>query len=306
MMKMNPFLAEMKENILEWAHEHDDIRLVIAVGSRAHAEQPASELSDLDLLIFTDNQEFYLSNQDWIARFGTALFVEQAVSPGPGQEPELMVVFDNFQGVDFVLIPAGIIKHMTPEQELPEVFLRGFEIWVDKDAVSDLLTSVADEQKRNIFRSKKPRQDEFAQVVGSFLFCAYYIGRVLYQNDLWIAKSREHDLRGGLLKMMEWHARSKHNWSLDVWHRGKYIETWAEKPVLDRLPEIFAGYANVPSQMALQECVQLFETMAYEVAEAGNYPLDTTAFEKTKLFLDSIRNDTSSVNRMGTTPQLSI
>ena len=74
---------------------------------------------------------------------------------------------------------------------------------------------------------------------------------------------------------------------------GKYIETWVEKPILDRLPQIYAGYAKKPSQVALEECVQLFENMAYEVAEACNYSLDTSVFEKTKLFLDSTRNDTS-------------
>jgi aminoglycoside 6-adenylyltransferase len=293
MMKMPPILAEMKENILMWAHEHDDIRMVVAVGSRTRSEHPGSKFSDLDLLIFTDNQEFYLSNQDWIERFGTVLFVEKAMSPGPGQDPELMVVYDNFQGVDFVLIPAGLIKHMNPEQDLPDVFLRGFDVWVDKDDVSALLSSVAAEQKQNLLSPKKPSPEEFGHVVRSFLFCAYYIGRVLYQNDLWIAKTREHDLRGGLLKMTEWHARSKHNWSLDVWHKGKYIETWAEKPILDRLPQIYAGYAKEPSQIALDECVQLFETMASEVAEACNYSLDTSVFEKTRIFLDSTKNDTS-------------
>ena len=292
-MKMNPILAAMKESILKWAYEQEDIRLVIVVGSRARSEHPGSELSDLDLLIFTDNQEFYLSNQDWIARFGTVLFVEKAMSPGPRQEPELMVLYDNFQGVDFVLIPAGIINHMSPEQGLPDIFLRGFEVWVDKENVSTSLTSAADAQKQNISRPNKPSQKEFVHVIQSFLFCAYYIGRVLYQNDLWVAKSREHDLHSGVLKMMEWHARSKHDWSLDVWHTGKYIETWAEKHVLDRLPKIFAGYEKVPSQIALEECVQLFETMAYEVAEAGDYSIDTTLFEKTKSFLDSIRDDTS-------------
>jgi len=33
MMKLNSILAEMKENILKWAYEHDDIRLVNVVGS---------------------------------------------------------------------------------------------------------------------------------------------------------------------------------------------------------------------------------------------------------------------------------
>ena len=47
-MKLNPILAEMKENILKWAHEHDDIRLVIVVGSRACSEYPGSEFSDLE------------------------------------------------------------------------------------------------------------------------------------------------------------------------------------------------------------------------------------------------------------------
>ena len=290
MMKMNSKIAEMKDDIIQWADEHDDIRLVVVAGSRTRAERPGSELSDLDLLIFTDNQEFYLSNQDWIGRFGTALFVQMAISPGPGQEPELMVVYDNFQGVDFVFIPAGMIKMMSPEMDLPDIFLRGFEVWVDKDNVRDFLTSTADAQKHNLSRPNKPSQEEFGYVIKSFLFCAYYIGRVLYQNDLWIAKIREHSLRGDLLKMMEWHAQSKHDWALDVWHMGKYVETWAEKPMLDRLPQIFAKYEKVPSQIALEECVQLFETIAYEVAEAGNYSLDTTVFEKTKQFLDSIKN----------------
>ena len=77
---------------------------------------------------------------------------------------------------------------------------------------------------------------------------------------------------------------------------GKYIETWAEKTVLDHLPQLYAGYAKEPSQIALDECVQLFETMAYEVAEAGDYSLEKSVFEKTKLFLASIRNDSSFTN----------
>ncbi|KQC14813.1 MAG: hypothetical protein APR63_13320 [Desulfuromonas sp. SDB] len=287
MIKSNRIIEGMKEKIILWAQENDDIRVVFFIGSRARSEHPGSEYSDLDLFIVTDNYEVYLSNQRWIERFGTVLFAETGRTAG--NDPELMVVYENFQGIDFVFIPTLVIKGIYNEPELPEVFLRGFETWIDKEDISDLLIRLAEDQKNHLLFPRKPSQEEFEQVIKSFLFVAYYIGRVLYQNDLWLAKARENDLRSRILQMIEWHARSLHNWSLDVWHMGKYMETWAEDNILERIPKIYSGYSKESSQIALEECVYLFEMMACEVAAACNYPLDNYIFEKTKEFLDKTR-----------------
>jgi aminoglycoside 6-adenylyltransferase len=287
-MKTNHILEAMKERILAWAHANDDIRMVILVGSRARSEHPGSEYSDLDLFVFTDQYESYLSNQRWIENFGTVLLAETGKTAG--NDPELMVVYEGFQGIDFVFIPAHVIKEIHHARELPEIFVRGFEIWIDKEEVSALLTRLVEDQKLQILKPKQPSQEEFSRAIKSFLFSAYYVGRILYQNDLWLAKARQNDLNYRVLQMLEWHARSQHNWSLDVWHMGKYMETWAEKTILERIPKIYSGYAIEQSQIALKECANLFEMMAHEVAVACNYSLDDTIFEKTKAFLDKTRN----------------
>jgi hypothetical protein len=58
---------QLLKKFTAWAQSRDDIRAVILVGSRARSDHPADEWSDLDLMIYSNQPEQYLTRMDWMA-----------------------------------------------------------------------------------------------------------------------------------------------------------------------------------------------------------------------------------------------
>ena len=62
-------VSQFLKYISQWASIQSDIQALVLVGS--HASGTATETSDVDLVIITDDPDQYLNNLLWIERFGT-------------------------------------------------------------------------------------------------------------------------------------------------------------------------------------------------------------------------------------------
>lgn len=79
-----------------------------------------------------------------------------------------------------------------------------------------------------------------------------------------------------LLQMIEWHARATHGWDYDVWHNGRFLETWADPRIINDLKQVFAHYDETDIKQALFATVDLFRWIAQETTEKLGYayPID--------------------------------
>jgi aminoglycoside 6-adenylyltransferase len=53
-------------SILEWAKQHENIRAVIMIGSRARTYEKADQWSDLDILVIVEDISEYIQTNSWI------------------------------------------------------------------------------------------------------------------------------------------------------------------------------------------------------------------------------------------------
>jgi len=74
---------QLIERFVAWARTRPDIHVAIVVGSRARADRPADEWSDLDIVMFVTDPEPYLTSTDWLNNMGDfrITFVEPTVTP---------------------------------------------------------------------------------------------------------------------------------------------------------------------------------------------------------------------------------
>jgi aminoglycoside 6-adenylyltransferase len=279
----------VKANIVQWADRQADIRLVVLVGSRAREQHPASKYADLDLLIFTDSGHHYFDDKTWLNDFGDVLLSVEGRTAGG--DPEVMTVYAGYQGVDFVFVPAKALATLSELDELPDIFLKGYSVWVDKEEIGKKIETKRWASQNRLKAFPPPSQSEYDHAVGSFLFGAYYVGRVLYQGDRWLAKARQSELNYALLKMIEWHARVKKGWALDVWHMGKYIQEWAEPNIVAKIPALFSDYDKQHSFTALLNTVDVFEQMASEVSQSLCYLHDTDKFKQIRAFILDMQDE---------------
>ncbi len=280
---------DLQGKIVEWAERQEDIRLVVLVGSRARQKHPASKYADLDLLIFTDKGDRYMEDKAWLNTFGKVFISIQGRTVGG--DPEVMTVYEGYQGVDFVFVPAELLGKLSEMEELPDIFLKGYSIWLDKEAVGKKIDEKLTSGQARIKSFPPPSQSEYEHTVDSFLFSAYYVGRVYYQGDLWLAKARQSELNYVVLKMMEWHARVKKGWALEVWHMGKYLQEWADGDIVAKVPGLFSDYDKQRSFTALLNAVDAFEQMASEVAQSLGYRHDPGKFEQVRTFILRVQDE---------------
>ncbi len=257
---------DVLDRFLAWAHSRPDVRAVVIVGSRARKDHPADAYSDLDLVVVTTDPNRYLSQTDWLKPLGThwLTFVErQAV----GEGLERRVLFEGALDVDFIPLPNEAVRRMALEGWPPEiaaVLQRGFRLVLDKDNLSRLIGGASSTTPASV---PPPTQDKFLALCHDFLYHAVWAAKKLRRGELWIAKAcTDGYMKQQLLRVIEWHARSKRGWDHDTWHGGRFLEEWADPHALDGLREAFSHYEEADVRRALLATMGLFRWVARETA----------------------------------------
>lgn len=265
------FYRQFEENFISWAKKTDDIRAAFVVGSRARVDHPADEWSDLDIILFANNHETYLSTTDWLEKMGDiwASFIYQTVSG----EPERLTLFKGGFQVDIVFHTNNELARLVKERSTPSSFYRGVRVLIDKDSVSHYIIPASFKLKT----SSEITEEAFVEVINMFWFAAIYIAKQILRGELWVAKTRENDLRALLLQMIEWHAKALHGEDYDVWYAGRFLDEWVDQTTLKELKNTFGHYEKRDSYTALLATMNLFRRLSQEVAARKQlrYPTET-------------------------------
>ena len=104
------------------------------MGSRSRDDHPADEWSDLDIILYADNSDFYLHNIDWLKSLGKiwVTFIYET----SGGEPERLTLFEGGYQVDIVFLTSDRLHQLVKDGITPDNFRRGARVLVDKDNVS--------------------------------------------------------------------------------------------------------------------------------------------------------------------------
>ena len=296
-MKYSIIRQEWIQRFVAWAKAREDIRAVILVGSMSSQDHdPADEWSDVDLLFITTKPDTYTKNNAWMSEvspFWAGVIPPDEIFGGLLPIHCGFSVFEAGVAADFLIlskiqvqkaIPAILLLNRFPllRRWLPENvatlgadagdFLRnGAQILFDKDGLAKRLreTTLA----IAVIPSAPPSQEKFQNNVDDFWIGPPRIAVHLLRGRLMAAMKTLDLSRRDLLKMVEWHARSKNGWdSDDMTYRPKQIEAWADSRAIEALPHIYANYNPDELWQALIGLMHLYPVLAMETAEALGYP----------------------------------
>jgi aminoglycoside 6-adenylyltransferase len=270
---MNQIAAAYEQLIkryVQWAQTDAGTRAAIIIGSRARADHPADEWSDLDMLVVTPDLQRYAATTDWLESIGNPwlTFVEQTLGGGI----ERRAVFEGGLDVDFALVPTEWVRQIVSTgvpPDLADIIRRGVRVIVDKDGLAAQLLQMPLDTPLPC----PPTQAEFLEVVNDFWYHTIWTAKHLRRGELWWAKSCCDDyLKSRLRRVMEWHARAMKGQSYDTWMRGRFLEEWADPRAVEELKGLFAHYDAEDVWRALLATMDLFRRMAVEAAERLGYP----------------------------------
>jgi aminoglycoside 6-adenylyltransferase len=258
----------------EWASSQPEVRAVVVFGSRARTEHPASEWSDLDLMIVLNQPGELSARTDWLASIGEVQFIAREAFIRSDWIP-LVVVFSGMCKVDivFTLIPAGCylldnLSLILAASPYPHVFSKSLKVLYDRYPSDGGFVLPSDLD----YSPRLPTREEFTNDVNLFWARAIHTAILIWSGERWRACSQlQVELKGSLLTFLERQARLYYGAEHKIWPRGCYMDDWANPRAVAELPGCYAIDPSEEPWNALQATCDLFHWLAVDIAERLNF-----------------------------------
>lgn len=259
---MNRF-DSILQSLARWGSRDPQIQAALIIGSQAREDHPADDFSDLDLILVAEDPRLLLTTDDWLSPIGNVhiSFVETTL----GGAQERRVLFDGALDVDFIILSPADFLHALQTDDA-QILLRGCRVLFDKQGLLPAFHSAAPRPYTPLSPSA------FKNLVNDFWYHAVWTAKKLIRGELWTAKAcLDCYMKQQLLTLLECHAHALHGPDYDTWHKGRYLEQWAEGWAVQSLSRCFAHYERGEMQTALLATMGLFRRVAKETAEMLGY-----------------------------------
>ncbi|PEQ03058.1 aminoglycoside 6-adenylyltransferase [Bacillus toyonensis] len=275
---------EMLDLIINTAKEDERIRAVIMNGSRVNPNVKKDCFQDYDIMYVVNDIQSFISNHNWIHRFGEIMIVqmpeEMSLIPADedGKFPYLMQFMDGNR-IDLTLVPVELIKKFVGKDSLSKLLL-------DKDNCLGEFPPASDKD----YLVKKPTEKEFLDCCNEFWWCSTNVGKGLWREELTYAKGMlEGPMRDMLVVMLEWHIGMKTKFTANAGKFGKYFEQYVEKDVWEQFKRTFsnAEYENIWDSFFIMG--NLLRKVANEIANTYEYQYPQDDDDKVTSYLKHVR-----------------
>lgn len=239
--------TSLLDQVRQWAVGDDNVRVVVVTGSTARGEEDRDGLSDLDVELYAIDPSILLADDSWYSKnqFGTMLAVEAL--PNPGWHPTRLLYMVGAK-IDFMIAPLDALAATMYE--------RPFQVLVDKDGLAECLG------RREPLAMAPPDQAMVDECINWFFAAALMEAKALTRREPWTAKQRDWDLKGQLLRMIEWDHKARYGWSYETWFAGRYLDRWVDADIRAALDTCWAGFGIEENKRALRSTLQLFARLA--------------------------------------------
>ncbi len=284
------------EKLITWANTRTEVRAALVIGSQGREGiLPPEPWSDIDVMLLVAQETPFTECHAWMGEIDRLWAGVLDLEETFGGWVPVYCGFSVYAGgvnVDFMLLPQRKVRSATQVMRLLERFPRlrqllpenitglgtdagdllrhGARILIDKDGVAGQFQQAI--RSSPVEPTAPPSQAKFEAAVESFWVDPTRIAADLLRGRLAEALKALHNLQKRLLRMVEWHARSKSNWQGDdLAFRLKSIEQWADPRVLQALPLTYPHYNVDEMWRALIQAIELYHWLSLETAEALGY-----------------------------------
>ncbi|WP_286904332.1 aminoglycoside 6-adenylyltransferase [Clostridium sp. UBA1652] len=260
---MDSRYKDIVDKIIKYGETSELVKAEVLIGSQSRQIDCADEYSDIDVMLFVSDIDFFINSDEWISSLGKYYisFVEKTVSGGM----ERRIIFENAMDADFIFLQADDFSRIN---ELSEIVSRSYKMLLDKDNFTDIISHVAQLDKSFSI----PSESEIQNLISEFFFHVIWASKKVMRGELWAAITCvDGYMKKLLLRMIEYHSHALHGTDYDTWHNGKFIERWAEPWVVKEFQNIYARFSDKDIMKALLNTMNLFQKIAIETMDKWDY-----------------------------------
>ena len=269
----NPYF----NRICEWASREDAIRAIVITGSQARDDGSADAYSDLDIQVITTDIKRYTDDDRWLDALGKVWIR----FPLYQDVPYRLVWFGGGIKVDFQFVTLDDIRPMIKSGTLSDEYQRGYRVVLDKD---DLYRAMPP-SPRTFPQPPPPTAEAIHASINEFWFEAVHVAQFIRRREFWVVKYRDWTIKLNLLRMLEWHARARHQEASNTWLLGKRIRHWAGEEDYATLRQIWTGWDAADLWHGLIIQLELFRRLCTELTSALNHDYADETFQEIEAYI---------------------
>lgn len=240
------------EALTRWAQDRALVRALVLTGSAAAGA--AHPLSDRDIEVFTTDIDALLADESWWSDLGDVLVTEQLED---GDDNPTRLIYYVGGKIDFTLLPA--------ERLAGRSYARPFRVLLDKDGTAATASLSAP-------AAELPSAAEFEESINWAWAAALMQAKAIMRDEPWSAKLRDQDLKGELLRMIEWDHLARHGAEIDIRYLGTRMRQWMDTNIQHALEHCWGSLNGDDSARALLATTGLYRTLAERTATALGFP----------------------------------
>ncbi|AZA82314.1 AadS family aminoglycoside 6-adenylyltransferase [Chryseobacterium lactis] len=258
---------EKLDQIIQWAENNPDVRVVLLTSSLVNPYAPVDDFSDLDVELVFENRKPYEEDNEWIRLFGEPIsMIEEDDHVFEGKHAMKMVLYKDHVKVDFKLYQLSEFIPEIKEEILPDDWDVGYRVLIDKDDLTK-------EMKAPGYKSimiQKPTEKKFEQLLNDFWWDTTYVAKCLKRGDIFYAKfMSENILRTDyLVPLIEWYIAGSHDWSnITTNKHGRLFKKYVSPELWTKIEATFSGSDIDENWTALFAFADLVHELGSSLAE---------------------------------------
>lgn len=273
--------AVMKELILRFAQDHDDVRAVVMTGSRANRDAVRDCFQDYDITYLVHDVAPYRKNAQIPLYFGDVMIQQ---TPDDMGEPSTLTNSYAYlmQFMDGNRIDLTFLR-LTEANSILEDSLS--LVLLDKDERFNLPPPVL-----RSHLPRKPTAKQFADCCNEYWWLNPYAAKALYRKQPTYAKAILDDLmRRQLMDMLTWHVGVTTDFQVTVGHLGKCLRTHISHDLWQLVERTYADAQLTNTWNSLFTMNELFRRVAQPTANALKFPYPDREDKAVSQFVAHIR-----------------
>lgn len=264
---------DMAKEVVEWAKDNENVRVVNLYASRANPHATLDALSDYDIELFVEDLQPFREGEEWLNPFGEVMVREpydSSVWKDGGVGP--MVMFKDGQRIDFNIRLRSVL-----EEEIKAGDVGSWnKVLLDKDGITRNMTTLENSDAE--YWTKQPTQAEYEELVHHFWWNITHVAKCLFRDQLFYAK---YVLDGGLhhhylRTVLSWHVGMRHHWEVNLGAYGRWLKDYHDSETWADVEATFAGADLEENWNAMFKIAEVFGKISSEVGGRLGYvyPVD--------------------------------
>ncbi len=267
---------EMFDLILNTAKNDKRIIAVTMGGSRVNKNAPKDIFQDFDIYYVVDDIDSFISDNNWINRFGDFLILGK---PDRNGYCLYLMQFKDGNRIDLHIYPKEL-AHRCIQKSLSTVLL-------DKNNIFPKINEATDKD----FYVQKPTAYEFSQTCNEFWWVCPYVAKGLWREELLFALGSLNNMaRPVLMRMLDWYVGVNNDFLISTGKFSKYLSKYLSHDMWETL---LLTYANADTENiweALFHMCALFSKIAVNVSIKLSYDYNYEDENNVINFLKHIKN----------------